>query len=412
MLVYAHERKNHEMKPMILVTLGLLLLVAPSRAQDAFPTIAVQTPAGPRPLIGGGRTHLAYELYLTNLSARDATVESIEVRDARQADGPVLLRLEGAALAGSSRRLGPSDEGATALPGGRTEIVFVWVTLPSTAVPTSLTHRIAIRTGSLAPAGTTATGEASSLTVRGYDVAVSPLAPPVIDAPLEGDDWLAANGPDNDTGHRRAVFALNGAPRIAQRFAIDWVRLFPEGRTWRGDARRNDSFRAYGTKALAVADGVVTDTVDGITENAPDPVARAVAITPRTIGGNSVILDLGHGIYAFYGHLQPGHLLVKKGDRVRRGQAIGLVGNSGNSSEPHLHFHLASGAGFDAEGLPYKLRTFDLEAPGSEVASVMRAADSSLAIDADALMKWRARSAERRLGEIPMGNALIRFPGR
>ena len=66
-------------------------------------------------------------------------------------------------------------------------------------------------------------------------------------------------------------------------------------------------------------------------------------ITSETIGGNHVVLDLGGGRFAFYAHLQPGSLKVKVGDRVTRGQIIGLVGNSGNSTEPHLHFHISNG---------------------------------------------------------------------
>ena len=67
-----------------------------------------------------------------------------------------------------------------------------------------------------------------------------------------------------------------------------------------------------------------------------------VPITLETVGGNNVIMEIGDGLYAFYAHLQPGSLRVKVGDKVRRGQVLGLLGNSGNSSEPHLHFHICN----------------------------------------------------------------------
>ena len=80
---------------------------------------------------------------------------------------------------------------------------------------------------------------------------------------------------------------------------------------------------------------------DGIPENVPGINSRAVPITlEMPLAGNHVILDIGGGRFAFYAHLQPGSLRVKLGDKVRRGQVLGLVGNSGNSTEPHLHFHI------------------------------------------------------------------------
>jgi hypothetical protein len=77
------------------------------------------------------------------------------------------------------------------------------------------------------------------------------------------------------------VLAVAGEGRIAQRFAIDWVRLFADGRAFRGDPHNNASCRAFGARVFAVADGTVVETLDSLPENVPDPVARAVPITPR-----------------------------------------------------------------------------------------------------------------------------------
>jgi murein DD-endopeptidase MepM/ murein hydrolase activator NlpD len=105
-----------------------------------------------------------------------------------------------------------------------------------------------------------------------------------------------------------------------------------------------------------VADATVAAIKDGIPENVPGPTSRAVPITSETIDGNYVVLDLGEGRFAFYAHLQPGSLRVKAGDRVTTGQVLGLVGNSGNSTEPHLHFHVSNGVSpLGSEGLPYAL---------------------------------------------------------
>jgi murein DD-endopeptidase len=186
-----------------------------------------------------------------------------------------------------------------------------------------------------------------------------------ISFPFGGDHWLAANGPSNTSGHRRALIPIDGHAAIAQRFAIDWVKLRDDGKTFQGDEKDNKNYLAYGTEALAVADGVVTELKDGIPENIPGENSRAVPITLETVGGNHVILDIGGGHFAFYAHLQPGSLRVKLGDKVRRGQVVGLVGNSGNSTEPHLHFHVENASSpLGAEGLPYALPSFDVVGSG------------------------------------------------
>jgi murein DD-endopeptidase MepM/ murein hydrolase activator NlpD len=121
----------------------------------------------------------------------------------------------------------------------------------------------------------------------------------------------------------------------------------------------NHSYRCYGAEALSVANARVAEVRDGIPENKPDPAERAVKMTLDTVSGNRVTLDLGGGRFATYAHLQPGTIRVHKGDRVRRGQVLGLVGNSGNTTEPHLHFQVSDSPSILAgDGLPYAIDTF------------------------------------------------------
>jgi murein DD-endopeptidase MepM/ murein hydrolase activator NlpD len=103
---------------------------------------------------------------------------------------------------------------------------------------------------------------------------------------------------------------------------------------------------------------------DGIPENVPGLASRAVPITIDTVGGNHIILELEKGRYAFYAHLQPGSLRVKAGDRVKQGQTMALLGNTGNSTEPHLHFHVSDGnSPLGSEGVPYVLASWHNELP-------------------------------------------------
>jgi peptidase M23-like protein len=214
----------------------------------------------------------------------------------------------------------------------------------------------------------------------------------VISPPLRGGEWLAANGPANASGHRRALIPVGGRSHIAQRVAIDWVQLREDGQSSTGDKLKNENYRCYGAEALAVADGMVVAVKDGIPQNIPGANSRAVPITLETIGGNHVILDLGQSRYAFYAHLQPGSLRVKPGDRVRRGQVLGLVGNSGNSTEPHLHFHISNAnSPLASDGLPYAFESFEQQGQG---------------------WGWKptGAAAVKHVMEMPLQNAVVRFP--
>jgi murein DD-endopeptidase MepM/ murein hydrolase activator NlpD len=335
--------------------------------------LELRVPAPPIPFSGNHETHLAYELHATNFGPADVSLRRLEVLSGETP----LASFEGAELNGLLRPVGAAPPGAaTAGPAdfrtigsGRRSVAFLWLSLEKGAAsPTRLRHRITTDAGTLeAPAVDVPKGAAAT-----------------IGPPLRGGPWMAGNGPANASGHRRALLALGGRAAIAQRFAIDWVKINPQGRTFDGDAKENAAYAAYGQEAIAVADGTVAASKDGIPENVPGITSRAVPITLETIGGNFVVLDLGGGRYAFYAHLQPGSLRVKPGEKVNRGRVLGLVGNSGNSTEPHLHFHVSDGPDHLAsEGLPYVLDGFEVAAGPA--------------------------GFERRAGELPMNNAVVRF---
>ena len=155
--------------------------------------------------------------------------------------------------------------------------------------------------------------------------------------------WKAFYGPSATSAHRRAAIKFEGASRTIgmERFGIDWARIEDEVRMDAKD-KDNRAYLSYGTPVVAVADGVTTATHDGIPENETGPTSRAVPITEQTIGGNFVALKIaGADAVAFYAHLQPRSIRVNVGDRVHAGDVLGLLGNSGNSTSPHLHFHVA-----------------------------------------------------------------------
>ena len=120
----------------------------------------------------------------------------------------------------------------------------------------------------------------------------------------------------------------------------------------------------YGSPVLAVADGVVTATLDGQEANAPgvlpaDSPVLGPKLTVENVDGNHIVLDIGHGAYAFYAHLLKGSLRVKVGDTVHRGQVIARLGNTGNANASHLHFHIMNGPSvLGSSGIPYVLDSF------------------------------------------------------
>ncbi|MBV9318136.1 MAG: M23 family metallopeptidase [Gammaproteobacteria bacterium] len=168
--------------------------------------------------------------------------------------------------------------------------------------------------------------------------------------------YIAGDGCCDSKRHIRATLSLNGAAYDAQRFAIDWEQLDSQGRIYVGDPKRPASYLIYGKPVYAVADARVAAAVDNMGDSPPGglpnlPVDKA--------DGNHVILDLGGGRFALYAHFKPQSLRVHEGQLVQRGELLGLVGTSGNSSEPHLHFQVMDApASLQANGLPYLLRQF------------------------------------------------------
>lgn len=120
----------------------------------------------------------------------------------------------------------------------------------------------------------------------------------------------------------------------------------------------NTNYFNYNSPLLAVADGTVVFVQDGLPENTGD--AKDVVIhSIGDYGGNFVVLDIGNGHYAFYCHCIPASITVKEGDTVHEGDEIARLGNSGNSTEPHLHFQITDGPDiFLSRGIPFVLKEY------------------------------------------------------
>lgn len=162
--------------------------------------------------------------------------------------------------------------------------------------------------------------------------------------PFEGEWYVYWGG--------REIAENYHAADPAQRFALDLL-VMKDGSSHQDNPTKPESYHCWGQEILAPADGIVAVAVDGL----PD---QAIGATDTTNpAGNHVVLDFDHGEFGFFAHLQQGSLKVAAGDTVSRGQTIGLCGNSGNTSEPHLHFHLQTSPTFgEGEGLPVQFNDY------------------------------------------------------
>lgn len=123
----------------------------------------------------------------------------------------------------------------------------------------------------------------------------------------------------------------------SQRYAYDIIQN-KDGYSYKGDPLKNESYYAFGKPVLAPADGTVVAVVNDVPDNEPVGV-----MNEKVPAGNEVVIDHG-GEYSVLAHLKKGSVTVKVGDKVKSGDEIGLLGNSGNSSEAHLHYQVSDGA--------------------------------------------------------------------
>jgi hypothetical protein len=388
----------------LLVTFGSPTQVqAQAVPPDAVATPLVATPlTTPNPVLGAdGKTHLAYELVLMSMAAAAIGIDKIETLDAES--GAVLGTLEGDGLARMLRLNGGAK--GTEIPAASGGFVFMDVTLPKeTTVPKALKHRFNISVAN-APVPAPAGDHDPAPPPQGLSFVGDPLpvgAPAVVVAPpLKGKHWVVGGGCCTPYSyHRGATLPINGAIHVAERFAIDFVQLNDKNMLFAGNMQDVSDYAYFGDEIYSVADGTVVGTDDGLPEQVPGKLPDDATI--QTAAGNHVVVDIGQGRFAFYAHMQPGSVKVKVGDKVATGQMLGLLGNTGNTDTPHLHFHVMDGPSpLVANGLPFAFTSFTGEGRLTDEEPLFTG--GAVTIDQDAL-------AGRHENEMPLYDQVVSFP--
>jgi len=334
----------------LLAALALRLAALPALAAEPVLTPLVgQVLAAPRPVLGSDqRRHLVYEVQLNNVTAGTLEVQAVEIVDQ---SGKVVHRLDRDAVA---RRLsvgGRRGAESADLLFGQFGVLFVHVALgKDDTLPRSLRHRIAIR---FVPANID-----HALTIA--ETALNDAPTVVLGPPLLGKGFIAGDGCCDSIRHVRALLPLDGRFTLAQRFAIDWEQADAQNRLVSGDTRALGNYTIFGKDVLAVADGTVVAMRNDLPEQVPGALPNNLPLDEAD--GNFVVLDIG-GAYVLFAHMQPGSVTVTAGARVKRGDVLGKVGNTGNSQAPHLHLHVMDGPSpLLANGIPYVIDAFTLTA--------------------------------------------------
>jgi Peptidase family M23 len=392
--------------------------------RTAFSVFAASVLTRPAPVAAtDGKVHIVYELVLTNMTPAKLRIDAVQVRNA--GTQRVLLSLRNQALAADVRPVGGAEASgsgdsedlaglhdsavatSTSPTGGVTvagsQSVIVWLDVrvrDYAAVPKVLAHQVIASFVSPPP------GAPSSLPQSLIQVPTVRHRPIVLGPPVGAGDWYASEGCcDPATHHRGGLISINGRMLVPQRFAIDWFRLDSRHRAWVGSPSRLSSYLAYRQPAIAAAAGTVVRTQDGLPNNPDIPQPPTIPPIQNTVG-NHVVLRVAPGVYLLYAHFDPGSLRVHVGERVRRGQVLGLIGTSGNSTTPHLHFQvMTTPTFFPTDSPPFVFGRFTVRGRVTK-----RIWDDNLGLQPTGRLPFvAARDRTIRRREMPLDRQVISF---
>lgn len=350
-------------KPILLIVIiGIAVILATGCTQYAAqqqqapetPVVNMTVPVAPVPVASTDGVNIAYELELETSGDMTLALEKIEVID--PATGKTIYTPSAEVLAKTfqpaASPLPTTEERMNGTLKLTTPRISIWFKVSPDAVPDALVHQLTLNRS--------ADGLSPVITTGGEVSVRKDLEPVIVGSPVRGAGWVAMETTEPTTHHFLMPVTINNATTVDQRFAQDWFYIDPvTGQTSKGNVTLATDFLGYGKELYAVADGTVVDVRDGVSDNG---IYNVPPFSFATGTGNNIIIDIGNDKYACYCHIIPGSIKVQKGETVKEGQVIGLLGNSGMSDIPHLHFEVVTGKPtiIGGEGYPFVFRSFDL----------------------------------------------------
>lgn len=304
----------------------------------------------PDRVIISGKPVMYYELHLTNFSSDSITLKTLDVLNT--ADSSIIFSSDKDDLNKRYSKVGLRRlSRENILAPGAAGIIYLEFTLGSKKSNISLSHRLQFEISHK--------DKRKLSTVQGGIITISNTAPLVLGSPLKTGMWAAIYDPSWANGHRRVVYTINGKARIPGRFAIDFIRMDTAGRYANQDNDVIKNWYGYANDVLAVADGTVAAIRNDFSES--QTISAHPDYTADKATGNYISIDIGNDHFAFYEHLKPESIKVKPGQRVKKGDVIASLGFTGQTTGPHLHFHIANAnSPLGAEGIPFVFDHFSL----------------------------------------------------
>lgn len=298
-------------------------------------SLDMRIPFSPDVVTINGKPTVYYELHLTSSASDSIRLSNLDIYD--PTDSTVVISYNGDDLKKRSDK-------KSMLPPGASCVIYLEFDIHNKV---QLVHHIKFE------------HLHNKLEEQGAPVQLSKKAQLVIGSPLSAGPWAAVYDPAWQNGHRRVIFTVDGKARIPGRFAIDFIRLNDQGKYAKGNDDVVKNWYGYEADVLAVADGIVASTRDDFPESLT--ISGTPSYTADKATGNYISIDIGNNNIVFYEHLKPGSIKVKPGQRVKKGSVIASLGFTGQSTGPHLHFHVANAnSPLGAEGIPFVFEQFTL----------------------------------------------------
>lgn len=333
-------------KSLFIIFLPFLFLIISCKNDRDIP-LKVIVPTSLQFITIDGKSTAYYEIYLINDGLDTFKIRQLSVMDSNEKLVYLTLKIESLINSFSNYSNNEETKNLQINPGD-TALIYIEFIAPNKEIK-SIHHQIHFESGEV--------GKSENLTLQSNSTICHFLDPIVVGAPLQSGIFAAIYEPSWEQGHRRVIYATDGTARIPGRYAIDFMQIESTGKYVIGDENVVANFLGYDANVLAVADGVVASVKSDFSESAtlsghPDYFAEDAT-------GNYISLKIGNQQFAFYEHLKPKSIRVKPGQQVKKGEVIAALGFTGQSTGPHLHFHVADAdSPLGAEGIPFVFESF------------------------------------------------------